>query len=214
MSKTYIDRVKEIVSVGKLYRLTEADVWEMLDLAKPVIFDGHFELLSERHSDTFFRFAAISQWPFFISKISHDMIAWLEESGASSRIDIVLGPSSQGMFFAFDIASKLKTRVAYTPIDKATGKPKRELVEGFNIPTGTKVLVVNDMSTTGTGLQTLVSLAEEDYGAEVVGICIFANRGPHERKVQELMAKVKLFRSIIDLNMPSWDKQDKRRGLI
>ncbi|MFZ3138991.1 MAG: phosphoribosyltransferase family protein [Thermodesulfovibrionales bacterium] len=215
MSKSYIERVKEIVTIGKLNQLSESDIWQMLDVAKPVIFDGHFELLSHLHSDKFFRFAALSQYPFFISKISQDMIAWLRSNRQSApHIDVVLGPSSQGMFFAFDIASKLNTRVAYTPIDKLTGKPQRVLIEGFSIPEGAQVLVVNDMTTTGSGLNTLVNLVEEDNGAKVVGICIFANRGQHADKVKALRNKIKLFRSIIDLDMPAWPKQAEENGPV
>ena len=205
MQKPYIDRVKEIVKIDRLYRLTEDDIWTMIEKTKPVIFDGHFELLSGRHSDKFFRFSSICQLPYFISKISDEMIPWIESDSKLERIDVVLGVSSQGMFFAFDLASKLKTRVAFAPINKDSGKPDRRLIGGFTIKPEDRVLIVNDMTTTGSGIATLEALAEVDHRAVVVGICMFGNRGIVSPEVIAMKEKYQnRFRAIVDLNMPSW----------
>ncbi|MFH1097136.1 MAG: phosphoribosyltransferase family protein [Candidatus Desantisbacteria bacterium] len=210
MDRTYLQRVKEVVKINHLYHLEESMIWEMLDSSKAITFDGHFELLSKKHSDTFFRFAAISQYPSFVAKISKEMVAWLTtDCEKIADINVVLGPASQGMFFAYDIArefnGRMGCRAVYTAIDN-DGSPKGDLIEGFDIKPGENVLIVNDMATTGNGLERLAQLVEKKCGANVVAICLFANRGMDEEKIQLLEKKYK-FHSILDLNMPSWPKK-------
>lgn len=225
MKKSYLARVKNIVTINDLCFLKEDDIWEILDISKAIIFDGHFELLSTKHSEMFFRFAAISQYPSFVAKISEELVEWLKGCGGFAPINVVLGPTSQGMFFAYDIArelngnsGKMSTRAVYAAIDKKTGRPEEELVKGFQINARENVLIVNDMTSTGGGLEKLIRLTEK-VGAEVAGICLFANRGINEKKVIEIKKKY-TFHTIIDLDMPSWPKAecaqkcDKNKPLI
>lgn len=214
---TYIEKVKPLVKINKLHFLKEEEIWEIFDMSKAVIFDGHFELLSKKHSDMFFRFAAISQYPYYVARISKEMVAWLHSSCDISKINVILGPTSQGMFFAYDIARELNgttgSRAVYAAIDKESGRPLKKLVEGFELKSNENVLIVNDMTTTGSGIETLIKLAEDDYGANIMGICIFANRGTEEEKVRKLQTKYN-FHSIVELNMPSWQKEECKRRCI
>jgi orotate phosphoribosyltransferase len=203
---SYKDRIKEIITINSTYHLSHADIWEMFGVTRPIIFDGHFELLSTNHSDIFFRFAAISQYPRYISDISQEMIACIIEKNLLPEIDVVLGPTSQGMFFAFDMASKINKKVAYALFDENTGKPVKKLVKGFKIGCGERVLIVNDMTTTGDGIETLINFVEEDCDAEVIGVCLFANRGRNDERVKKIINKVRFFHSVIDIDMTLWSK--------
>lgn len=211
----YLQRIKQIVKINYLYSLDESAIWDMLDSSKAIILDGHFELLSEKHSELFFRFAAISQYPSFVAKISKELVAWVKQDEALPSIDVVLGPTSQGMFFAYDIARELNgsarngaTRAIYATIDKETGRPQKELAKGFEIKLNENVLIVNDMTTTGNGLQTLIHLVDR-AGANVAGIGLFANRGGDEIVVKKLQKKyTSKFHSIIELDMPAWEAAD------
>jgi|GEM_PF-2235227 len=208
MNKPYLERVKETVKINNLCFLSETDIWEILDTSKAIIFDGHFELLSKKHTDTFFRFAAISQYPSLVAKISKELVAWLKNCSSCSP-NVILGPASQGMFFAYDIARELNgalgCRAVYAAIDKDSGRPKERLVEGCEIYEGERVVIVNDMTSTGHGLETLIRLAKDRYRAEVIAICIFANRGKEEQNIHQLYDKYNIH-SIIDLTMPSWSE--------
>lgn len=207
----YLQRIKSFVKVNRLYSLQESALWDILDSSNAVILDGHFELLCGKHSEQFFRFAAISQYPSFVAKISKELVAWVKQEDDLPLVDVVLGPTSQGMFFAYDIARELNgqshkgvTRAVYATIDKE-GRPQKNLAKGFEIKPGDDVLIVNDMTTTGNGLQTLVKLVN-DAGGNVAGIGLFANRGIDEDNIVKLQKKyVNRFHSIIDLDMPSWD---------
>lgn len=213
----YLQRIRNIVKINHLYSLQESDLWEMMDFSKAIILDGHFELLCKKHSELFFRFAAISQYPSYVAKISKELVAWVKQNKSLPSIDVVLGPTSQGMFFAYDIARELNgdacngiTRAVYATIDE-TGRPQNELAKGFEIKSNESVLVVNDMATTGEGLQTLIQLVEDADG-RVAGIGLFANRGLDEYLVKELQKKyTSKFHSIIDLDMPTWDSADCQR---
>ena len=214
----YLQRIRDIVKVNHLYSLQESDLWEMIDFSKAIILDGHFELLCKKHSELFFRFAAISQYPSYVAKISKELVAWVKQNNFLPSIDVVLGPTSQGMFFAYDIARELNgdarngiTKAVYATIDKETGCPQNELAKGFEIKPDESVLIVNDMTTTGNGLQTLIQLVG-DAGGRVAGIGLFANRGLDEYHVKELQKKyTSKFHSIIDLDMPTWDAADCQR---
>jgi orotate phosphoribosyltransferase len=211
MSKAYLDRIKEIVTINDPHSKAADVIWDILNTSQAIIFDGHFELLSTRHTDKFFRFAAITQYPYYVSKISQEMVKWIETIEISKQIDVVLSPASQGMFFAYDIARELngrmKTRAVYTAIDKETGYPQGSYIEGFEISRGENVLIVNDLTTTGSGIETLINTAEAS-GANIVGICLFASRGIGEKKIETITKTFKYFHSIITLDMPSWDKKD------
>lgn len=216
MTEKYLNRLERVVNINQLYNLKQEEIWDILDTSKAIILDGHFELLSGKHSDAFFRFANINQFPHFVAEISNEMVSWLLKGSAIDKIDVVLGPASQGIFLAYDIARELsqrestkgwKIRTAYTPIDRDTGRPKRELIEDFEIGPNKRVLIVNDLATTGSGLEILVELVQKICLAKVVGICIFANRGIDEPKVQNLQNRFR-FHSIIDLDLPSWPSED------
>ena len=68
MIKTYEELVNNVVETSNLFSLTREEIINLLLETKPIWFDGHFELLSKRHSDSFFRFASITQHPYLMEK--------------------------------------------------------------------------------------------------------------------------------------------------
>ncbi|KJU87075.1 orotate phosphoribosyltransferase [Candidatus Magnetobacterium bavaricum] len=221
MDKTYLERVKGIVTINEPHLNAEEKIWDILDTSKALTFDGHFKLLSGNHSDTFFRFDAITLFPYLVSMISKEMLQWLYSANLPLKIDVVLGPASHGMFFAYDMARELNrqatkenrdmnTRAVYTAVDEENGYPLGFCLDGFEINPRENVLVVNDMTTTGNGIETLINLAERNR-AKVLGVCLFANRGNNEKKIDRIKSKY-LFHSIIDLKMPYWPAKDCHRN--
>lgn len=210
MERKYLDRIRKVVSINKLHYLNEDDVFDILNKTKPMIFDGHFELISENHSDMFFRFAPISLKPFYLARISKEMTAMLRNKKTNTNIDVVISPASQGMFFAYDIARELNrefgTRAVYTTINEDTGYTEKVLVKGFEIKQKEKVLIVNDMTSTGKSLQKFIELVQES-NAQIVGICVFADLGidtPLTRKIRNEYD----FHTIIKLIIPYWNTDE------
>ncbi len=211
MEKTYEELVRDITTTNDLFSLNEKDVYEILYEARPIWFYGHFELLSNRHTDTFFRFALIAQRPWLMGKISKEMISWI--SYLNLEVDVILGTSRAGLLFAYDIARELskkrRTRAVYAKSDQETGYPLPQLLEGFNIKAGERVLIVNDIITTGRGVEILIDLAKA-YGSEVAGICLFASRASETdtARVKQIKDEFKEnFHTIVNFKMNNWEKE-------
>ncbi len=165
-------------------------------------------LVSGYHSDTFFMFRQIARYPHYMSKISREMLGWIDGSDVG-HVDVVLSTSRAGMQLAYNIASELKTRypvrAAYSECNDAGG-PVMKLLDGFHINRGEKVVVVNDVCTTGSGLETLANLCES-HGGKVVGVSVFANRAQSQHKLHNIIKRY-AFHSIVDLNMHAWKEKD------
>jgi orotate phosphoribosyltransferase len=202
METTYEQLIREVVSIDKLYVLSNENLWSILLQSKPIYFNGHFELLSGLHTDAFFRFAHIAQYPHCSSEIAREMSGWVKNA-ALGKIDVVLGTSRAGMVLAHDLARELRrsgmaARAVYAKSDPENGYPIAQLLEGFSIDKGERVLVVNDLTTTGRSLQTLIDLVES-YRGVVVGVCVVASR----EEALPLVSHYK-FHSIMKLRTKSW----------
>lgn len=208
MEKTYEQLIREVVSIESLYALQEADIWNILLQSKPIYFDGHFELLSGLHTDAFFRFAHIAQYPQRLYEISAEMMGWVRNADLG-KIDVVLGTSRAGTVLAYNLASEMQrsgtvVRAVYAKSDHY-GYPVREFLEGSSIDKGERVLVVNDLTTTGKSLQKLIDLAR--YRGVVVGVCVAASREEELPLLARLSTNYK-FHSIMKLRTKSWKKKD------
>lgn len=207
MDKSYEELVREITQINKLYSISEGELLEILDVSKALLFNGHFELLSDIHTDIFLRFSLIAQYPWLMSRISREMLKWIDEEDVGN-IDVILGTSRAGKWFAYDIArelnGKMKSRAVYAKNDEKTGYPMKELLDGFYIKKNDRVLIVNDLTTTGTGLLNLIDLVES-YSGKVVGICVFASRAHHVERLKKIIDEYK-FHSIVEFKMKGWNK--------
>ncbi len=212
MTKTYEELVNDVVQTPKLFSLTREDIINLLIETRPIWFDGHFELLSKKHSDSFFRFASITQYPYLMGKISREILGWIKNnSDELGQIDVVLSTSKAGMLLAYDIARELngsyKTRAVYADCDGDTGYPTK-LQDGFTIDRNEKVLVVNDLTTTGDALQNLIDLAKSKKG-KIIGVCVFAIRKEGSLKIQAIKSKYKSkFHSVIEMKFDSWTEKE------
>jgi orotate phosphoribosyltransferase len=210
MTEPYETRVCNVVQVPILFSLKREEIDEILLVAKPIWFDGHFELLSEQHSDSFFRFALIAQYPYLMTKISNEMSGWIQNSPELGDIDVVLSTSRAGMLIAYDVAREInlknnrKTRAAFVECDNS-GYPIN-LQEDCSITKNERVLIVNDITTTGEALQKLIEIAEKNQGS-IVGICVFATRQENSIKIEKIKSKYN-FHSIINVRLESWHKNE------
>jgi orotate phosphoribosyltransferase len=208
----YRMRVEEILRDSSVKSIDREIISDILDQSRAIIFDGHFNLINGMHTDTFFRFAQILQYPRFITKISEGIADWYSAT-YKINIDVVLSTEGPGMVLAYEISSilnkkyKMKSTAMFSDRDPATGKPRNSLSEGFSIKSRKKVLVVNDITTTTTGIATLIALAKS-YNAKVIAACVFASRAVEEEKAM-LYKKTKIvLAEMIDLKIQQWPKYD------
>jgi orotate phosphoribosyltransferase len=88
------------------------------------------------------------------------------------EFDIVVGPAMGGIIVAYEVGRQTGKPAIFTERVNGTF----ELRRGFEIKTGQKVLITEDVVTTGkSSLETIKVL--EELGAEVIGICCIVDRG-------------------------------------
>ena len=131
--------------------------------------EGHFQLASGRHADTYIEKFRLLQWP----DVTGELCAGIAERFADAGANLVAGPTTGGIILAFEVARRLglKTMIA----ERAEGGG-REFRRGFELGPGDRALVVDDVLTTGGSVRDTVE-AVRARGAEVVGVGVLVSRG-------------------------------------
>ena len=148
------------------------DTDEVLDLlrAESALLEGHFLLSSGLRSDRYFQCALALANPVAAQKLAE---AFAERLSASSipAPQLVVGPAMGAVVWAQEVARALGLRAFFT--ERVDGQ--FALRRGFHIEPGTKVLVVEDVVTTGGSAKEVIRLLRE-LGAQVVGVGSVVNR--------------------------------------
>ncbi|MDN4175628.1 phosphoribosyltransferase family protein [Nocardioides sp. SOB77] len=146
---------------------SNAEVATMLGLEGAVT-QGHYRLLSGSHTDRFLAFSAVA------SDVSNlDRIAgWLGPTVDAWRADAVISPSTAGVGLGSTLARRISAPLYLASVGP-DGRPTH--VIGSSMGVGTRVLIVNDVATTGTSIRGLVDLVAS-AGAVVAGAAWFASR--------------------------------------
>ena len=133
------------------------------------LLEGHFLYASGRHGRQFLQAARVLQYPTHTERLCAAMAALY---GAEAGVELVVGPATGGIVLAYDTARCLNARSAFTEKD---GKGGMALKRGFRLEPGTRVLVVEDVITTGGSVQKTVDHLRE-RGAEVAGVAVLVDR--------------------------------------
>ena len=129
---------------------------------------GHFRLLSGLHTAVFLAFSAVAADPANLDEIA----SWLGPTVDAWTPDAVLAPSTAGVGLAATLARRISAPLHLASVG-ADGRPSDVL--GSALPPAARVLIVNDVSTTGTAIRALARIAGS-HGAEAVGAAWFASR--------------------------------------
>jgi orotate phosphoribosyltransferase len=136
------------------------DVTERLTRAGALL-EGHFALSSGRHSDRYVQCALLLAQPAEAAAVC----AELADRLADTKPDVVVGPALGGVIVAHEVARRLGTPALFTERKDGTMTLRR----GFCIEPGTRVVVVEDVVTTGGSVAEVVALLS-GMGAEVVAV--------------------------------------------
>jgi orotate phosphoribosyltransferase len=131
--------------------------------------EGHFLLSSGRHSDRYIEKFDLLRQPQATEAACRPIAGRFADDG----VDIVVGPTTGGILLAFEVARQLGTAAAYAERDE--GSARRVFRRGQTFAPGARVLLVDDILTTGGAVrETLAALAEEPV--TVVGIAVLVDR--------------------------------------
>lgn len=141
---------------------------EVLDIVREcgAYLKGHFQLSSGRHSDTYLEKFQVLQYPRHTEKLCRE----LAERFCGDGIDVVVGPVTGGIILSYEVAKNLNVRGIFT--ERENGR--MALRRGFDVE-GTRVLVVEDVVTTGGSVREVID-AVQAKGGQVVGVGMLFNR--------------------------------------
>ncbi len=129
---------------------------------------GHFLLTSGLHSDRYVEKFRLLERPALVSQVCEEIVRRFK----GERVEAVLGPAVGGIVLAFETARQLGCRCLFAETENG----RRVLRRGFTLRQGERVLLVEDVVTTGGSLRGTLSLAQES-GATVVGVAVLIDRG-------------------------------------
>jgi orotate phosphoribosyltransferase len=149
-------------------RMTEDQILEALEEAD-AIRRGHFVLTSGRHSDTYVQCARILEDPALTTRLARSAVAALDPGLGA---DLVAAPAVGGIIIGFAVAQALGVKFIFTEREQGAMTLRRS----FHVPRGARVLVVEDVVTTGGSVAEVVEVVRS-AGGQVVGAISLIDRG-------------------------------------
>ena len=133
-----------------------------------MVLNGHFLLASGRHSAVYWEKFRILQLPAYTEPLCRLIAAHFQKQG----IQVVAGPTTGGIILAYEVARQLGVRGLFA---EKEGPQERAFRRGFNINQDERVLIVDDILTTGSSIREVMS-AVTRQGGIVIGIGVLVDR--------------------------------------
>jgi orotate phosphoribosyltransferase len=146
------------------------------------LLEGHFLLASGNHSARYLQSAKVLEYPHKASQLADALAKMIRNAGI--EVDTVCAPALGGVLAGYELARSLGVRSIF--VEKKEGG--MELRRGFEVSPGEKIIICEDIITTG-GSALKAAQAIEALGAEVVAFAALANRGFCKRIGGENKAK-------------------------
>jgi len=134
------------------------------------LLEGHFKLSSGNHSGFYLQSAKVLEDPKTAKLLAAELAKQIKESGI--KIDTVCSPALGGLIAGFALATALDVRFIFAERVEGVMNIRR----GFEVSKGEKVLMCEDIITTG-GSAMEAARAVEELGGEIVASAALANRG-------------------------------------
>ena len=141
---------------------------ENLFISSGAILNGHFQLTSGLHSPIYWEKFRILQYPEYTSQLCQ-MIA---TNFSNDEVEVVIGPTTGGIILSYEVARYLGTRGIFA---EKIANGSRALKRGFEIKPGERVLLVDDVFTTGKSIMEVVDVINRSRG-KLVGIGVLVDR--------------------------------------
>jgi orotate phosphoribosyltransferase len=187
-------------------RATIAARTEALFRSSGAFREGHFLLKSGRHGDAYVEKFQVLQDPAATSELCGFVAARGRGSGGELTVDLVAGPTTGGIIMAFETGRQLGTRAIFAEEVRADdGTLHREFRRGFRIEPGERVLLVDDILTTGGSLLAMLP-AVEAMGGEIVECVVLVDRsGGRSALTSPSTGRVYPLRALWQLDLPTYE---------
>jgi orotate phosphoribosyltransferase len=142
----------------------------VLDLFRKAgaLLEGHFRLSSGLHSDRYLQSALVLQYPEFAEQLGRD----LADRTAHLQPTVVLSPALGGIVIGQEVGRALSVRAIFAERENGVLALRR----GFSLAPSDRVLIVEDVLTTGGSTRETAAVAQA-AGAHVVGAGCIVDRG-------------------------------------
>lgn len=164
------------------------------------LLEGHFIYASGRHGRQFLQAARVLQYPVHCEGLCRA----LAQRFSNETVDLVVGPATGGIVLAYETARHLGCRAAFTEKD---GEGGMAMKRGFALKPGARVLVVEDIVTTGGSVKKSIEHLR-DRSAEIAGVGVLIDRSAGEARFDCR------FEALARLDMQSWAPEDCPEDLL
>ena len=165
------------------------------------LLDGHFILSSGLHSPKYIQCAKLLSYPYIANKICNSFAKKINNTFKS--IDLILAPAMGGVIIGHEIGRILKIETIFC--ERVNGE--FILRRGFNITKGAKVLIIEDVITTGKSSLECVKLIKKSK-AKLIGFASIIDRST----TKNLKIKKNII-SHMKINVPSYTKNQLPESL-
>lgn len=162
------------------------------------LLEGHFLLSSGKHSKNYLQSAKILEDPKTAKLLASKLAELIKDS--SIKVDTVCAPAIGGLLIGYELARALGTRYIFT--ERVQGE--MTLRRGFEVKEGERILVCEDIITTGKSALEAAREVEK-RGAVLVGLSAIANRGFCKREGSNTE---KSYQCVIPDNVPLFALED------
>ncbi len=147
--------------------MTPQEVRDLLE-ATGAVRRGHFQLSSGLHSPTYVQCALLLQHPAHAARVAEALARRLGESA----VDVVAAPALGGIVLGYELARQLDARAIFA---ERNSEGRLSLRRGFALRPGERVLVAEDVVTTGGSTRETIEVVRQT-GGQVVGVAALIDR--------------------------------------
>lgn len=175
--------------------MDQADVIREFEEAGALL-KGHFILSSGLHSDTYLNKSIVSMYPERTERLCRALSEKVAAAGVGG-FDYVVSPAMGAIIYGYETARQLGAPFMF--VERVDGE--FTLRRGFRLPPGARVLVVEDIVSTGLSARECIA-ALRALGAEVVGLACLIDRSGGEADVGAPMI------ALAEMTVKTWPADD------
>lgn len=138
------------------------------------ILEGHFLLTSGLHSPVYWEKFRVLQYPHYTERLCQLIAEHFKED----KVQVVVGPTTGGIIIAFEVARQLGVKGMFAEKEDK----ERVFRRGLTINPGDRVLIVDDVLTTGSSITEVID-AVNKLGGIIIGVGVLVDRAKQKMEL-------------------------------